>query len=254
MKKAFLITLFKKIYEDINTIFLLCQIGLKRFKTKNSYPEFQAFQAEIIIKKSGWNLKGKKVLDVACGHGGYVKTFQDHGAKVFPIEYNVDAIHPMLSANTLVSGNALKLPYKKSSFDLVFCSSVIEHVAKPMNLIWELHRVLKTGGICYLSFPPFYSLKGGHNISPFHYLGEKMAISIAFRLRKQTFKQYGKDYKTLWGNFGLYPLKIRDVRNMISGVDFSTMRIQTRLLNTNFARVPFLNEFLTWHVEFILKK
>ena len=41
----------------------------------------------------------------------------------------------------------------------------------PMGLIEEMIRVTRPGGLVYLSFTNWYSPWGGHEMSPWHYLG-----------------------------------------------------------------------------------
>ena len=46
-----------------------------------------------------------------------------------------------------------RLPFSSSTFDKIECSEVIEHVYSPENVMRELKRVLKKGGILVASFP-----------------------------------------------------------------------------------------------------
>ena len=48
-----------------------------------------------------------------------------------------------------IQGDARGLPFADESFDLVYCRYVLEHVAAPIRMLQEAHRVLKPGGtIC----------------------------------------------------------------------------------------------------------
>lgn len=48
------------------------------------------------------------------------------------------------------------LPFKNDSVDAVFCTSVLEHVMEPQNVLNEIFRILKPGGLCYLTTPFIY--------------------------------------------------------------------------------------------------
>ncbi len=48
---------------------------------------------------------------------------------------------------------AEQLPFKDGSVDAVVCDNLLEHVKKPLAVIREIHRVLKTGGIVYVGIP-----------------------------------------------------------------------------------------------------
>jgi SAM-dependent methyltransferase len=52
-----------------------------------------------------------------------------------------------------VHGSALKLPFKSSSFYVVLCTQVLEHVTRPGKLFREVARVLKPQGLLILTVP-----------------------------------------------------------------------------------------------------
>ena len=51
-------------------------------------------------------------------------------------------------------------PLETSSFDAVLCTQVLEHTANLENLILEITRVLKVGGIAIISVPFIYNQHG----------------------------------------------------------------------------------------------
>jgi SAM-dependent methyltransferase len=55
-----------------------------------------------------------------------------------------------------VRGNASELPFQASTFDLVFCTQVLEYVLEPIAPVREIYRVLKPGGIALFSFAAFF--------------------------------------------------------------------------------------------------
>jgi SAM-dependent methyltransferase len=52
--------------------------------------------------------------------------------------------------------DAAGLPFPGNTFDLVFCTQVLEYVPEPGGAVREIHRVLKPGGIALFSFASFY--------------------------------------------------------------------------------------------------
>jgi ubiquinone/menaquinone biosynthesis C-methylase UbiE len=46
-----------------------------------------------------------------------------------------------------------KLPFARNTFDVIYCSHVLEHVPDDLVAISELHRVLKPGGWAVLQVP-----------------------------------------------------------------------------------------------------
>ena len=168
------------------------------------------------------------------------------GADVISLDINPGRL--FMDKKIFINADALKLPFKSNSFDLIFCSSIIEHLKKPKNMLLEIRRILKNSGLCYLSFPPFWSPVGAHQFKPFHYLGEKAAI----KLSRKIYKVRSFNYNDKYGN--LYIMTIKKAKELIRASKLKIVSISTRHFPINFAKIPFFNEFLTWHVEFIFKK
>ena len=66
---------------------------------------------------------------------------------------NVD-IHPYIGVD-IVSDIHL-LPLENDSVSMIVCDTVLEHVLEPEKVISEMYRVLKIGGLCYISTPFLY--------------------------------------------------------------------------------------------------
>jgi SAM-dependent methyltransferase len=229
------------------------KLSMRRMKSEEDYLQFQKFQAKWIICNylKRFDLKAKNILDLGSGSGGYTQEFSNSGAKVYAIDLNITQ-HPQKKQINIfqIEGDCNNLPIRSESMDLVFCSSLIEHVSNQGQLISEINRVLKKDGICYLSFPPFFSLVGGHQFKPFHLFGERIAVFLS----KYIYGLNVESYITSCGNWGLYPTTIQKVLKLVKGNNFKIIDITTRFSPINFAKVPIFNEFLTWHVEFIVQK
>lgn len=143
-----------------------------------------------------------------------------------------------------IKGEASNLPFKSNSIDFIFCSSLIEHILDQNKLISELCRVLKNDQFCYLSFPPFWSPVGGHQFKPFHLLGEKNAVILSKLIRHVEADNFGT----------LYPTTIHHIKELVKETNFRIVGVSNRFSPINIAKIPFLNELLTWHVEFLLRK
>lgn len=64
----------------------------------------------------------------------------------------------MYNARPDVFADGAKLPFKEACFDTVVCLEVLEHVAEPSQVIHEISRVLKPGGLGFISMPFLYPL------------------------------------------------------------------------------------------------
>ncbi len=88
-------------------------------------------------------IKPDKILDIGCGTG----LFMDELKKVFPRSevVGIDISPEMCTISKCILGDALKLPFKNSSFDLVTMMFSLHDTG--LKAIDEAYRVLKTGGI-----------------------------------------------------------------------------------------------------------
>lgn len=225
----------------------LYRLAKSRNKSEKDYFDFEKFQAEMVIgslKRKNIGLKGAKVLDIGSGRGGYSYALDKNGAYV--VSLDIDANRSLNNKN-FVNADASSLPFKGQSFDIVFCSSVIEHLKEPKKMLLEIRRILKKDGICYLSFPPFWSPFGAHQFKPFHYLGEKTAIRLARKFYKvRSHSSYDDEYGRL------YIMTISKAKRLIRESGLKIIGVSTRHFPINLAKVPFFNEFFTWHIEFLV--
>ena len=219
----------------------------ERQRSEKHYLAFELYQGKRMLdffKRNNIDIKNRLLLDIGCGRGGYSLQFRNFGANVVAL----DLKKPFVANLNFVKGDATELPFKDNSFDIIFSSSLIEHLPDPEPLIKEIKRTLKERGVCYLSFPPFYSPVGGHQFKPFHYLPEDIATWLSRKIKKVRSYKYDDQYG------GLYRVKISDIKKLIIKNNLKIKKISTRFSLINFAKIPILNELLTWNVEFILKK
>ena len=227
----------------------LYRLAKNRNKSEKNYFDFEKFQAEMVIgslKRKNIRLKGAKALDIGSGRGGYSDALKENDAYVISLDIDTDR---SLNNKNFVNADASSLPFKPSSFDIVFCSSVIEHLKYPKSMLLEIKRILKKNGICYLSFPPFWSPVGAHQFKPFHYLGEKTAIKLARKFYKvRSHSSYDDEYGRL------YIMTISKAKKLLRESGLRIIGVSTRHFPVNLAKIPFLNELLTWHIEFLVQR
>lgn len=245
-------------YHDFLTLYKLAKV---RNQSTANYFSFEAFQGGMLTRylmSKGVHLSGSRLLDIGCGFGGYIQAFEDEGASVVGLD-----LTPLdMPGRQIILGDALTTPTAEATFDIVVCASLIEHVAEPLELLKEIWRILKPGGIFYLSYPPYYSPRGGHQFSPFHLLGQSTALAIAkrrglYRREKWLQERFPTDpesFESAFGSWGLYVLTIAKTRRLLKQLPFETLDCSTRWLPLNFANIPVLGELLTWHVQFLLRK
>jgi SAM-dependent methyltransferase len=249
---------------NVDDYVTLWKLARRRLRSEEDYRELQRFQSTILwkyLQRNGIELKGKDVLDLGSGIGGYSVEMARRGAHVLSVDL-VRPSNPLTEDHDLIVANALAIPLHRESVDFVFCASLIEHVFDPARLLSESERILRRGGHCYLSFPPFYSPVGGHEYSPWHYLGERRALRLS--RGPQRFPEWvgglyevsdePDSFSHTFGSWGLYRMTIAQAKRLIAGTDYETINLSTRYLPVSAVRWPILGEVLTWHAQFLLKK
>lgn len=68
-------------------------------------------------------------------------------------------------SDTLACGDVRRLPYGSASFDLATSVAAFEHFLDVPAVVAELWRVLRPGGMAWVSIHLFTSPSGGHNLS-----------------------------------------------------------------------------------------
>ena len=96
----------------------------------------------------------KSVLDLGCAGGFMAEALANRGALVTGIDPAVDAIaaarkHADMSGLAIQydEGVGERLPYDDGRFDCVVCVDVLEHVSDLGQVLAEVERVLKPGGL-----------------------------------------------------------------------------------------------------------
>ncbi|MBN2015511.1 class I SAM-dependent methyltransferase [Candidatus Dojkabacteria bacterium] len=99
------------------------------------------------LVKKRVDFKGKKVLDIGCGVGMFLRQFKGLDAEVYGVDVDEEKIkiaHERFK-NVQVAP-AENLPFRRDTFDIVWLHEVIEHVEDDEKTISEAFRVLKPGG------------------------------------------------------------------------------------------------------------
>jgi len=94
---------------------------------------------------------GKTALDVGCREGVQTKWLKDRGYEVKSVDIK------KVFKNCIIVDLNEKLPFNDKSFDLIWCSEVLEHLDNPVFIKTEFRRVLKPKGEMILTTPNSYS-------------------------------------------------------------------------------------------------
>jgi ubiquinone/menaquinone biosynthesis C-methylase UbiE len=124
----------------------------------------------------GLALAGKVIADIGCGDG-----FIDLGvlhkanpARLVGFDVNKTNVEYLLRRAgeegvlgddrlDFVQSEPTRIPAEDGAFDFAFSWSAFEHIARPVEVLSEIRRILRPGGALFLQLWPFYfSARGSH--------------------------------------------------------------------------------------------
>lgn len=188
-------------------------------------------------------VSGRTVLDLGCGPGFYTDAFRALGARVVPLDGAFEELcltgDPPRGA---LVGDAARLPFPDESIDAVFCSSMLEHASDTDGVIAELGRVLRPRGWGYVSWTNWYSPHGGHDMTPYQFLGPNLGPRLYER-------RHGPPRKNRYGE-GLFAVHVGPTLRMVgSSPGLRIDRAEPRYWSwaSFLTRVPAAREVLCWN-------
>jgi len=142
-----------------------------------------------VLLESGLALANKvvkkpSIVDLGCGDGRLIFALYKRGllknvGEIVGVDISEERIGRLTKELPFVKGiisdasNVKELP--DSSFDFIICSQVIEHVENDNALVQEIRRLLKVGGLAYISSiikkwygVYFYFRDGSFRLDPTH--------------------------------------------------------------------------------------
>lgn len=106
------------------------------------------------------DVRDRLVMEVGAATARDSVQLAGSGAVAVALDYSMEALRLAREAASragvpliTVCGDALALPFRSGSFDLVFHQGVLEHFRDPSLLLRENARVLKTGGTLLVDVP-----------------------------------------------------------------------------------------------------
>lgn len=97
---------------------------------------------------------GRRVLDVGTGTGVAAQAAEDAGALVVGVDEALGMLrigHAERPSLRLAAGRAIDLPFRAGAFDAVVANFVVSHFTKYETALFDMARVLRSGGAMALS-------------------------------------------------------------------------------------------------------
>jgi SAM-dependent methyltransferase len=226
----------------------------RSFLTEQSDPDgFYTLIADdsVFLVEQHTSLAGKTVADFGGGPGYYSEAFRRHGASTVLVDADIDEIR-LQGRRTpgSVVGLAEQSPLADESVDIAFSSNLLEHVRDFDQVADEIVRVVRPGGVVALSYTIWWGPWGGHETSPWHYLGGHRAARRYERVN-------GRPPKNVYGT-SMFAASTREGLRWIQGrPDLEVLEVRPRYLppwSRWLLRVPVVRELLVWNLWIVARK
>lgn len=226
----------------------------RAFLKEQSDPDlfYQTLARDSVEQLSGYvDLRAAVVLDVGGGPGYFADAFRTAGARYVGVDPDVGELstrgHPEPG---MIMASGMRLPVRSDSVDVCYSSNVLEHVPDPWLMAAEMVRVTRPGGTIFLSYTPWYSPWGGHETSPWHFLGGRLA-------RRRYVRRHGKQPKNKFGE-SLFPVSVAQGLRWASHAATATLVEALPRYHPWWAKsvvaVPVVREVVSWNLALVLRK
>jgi SAM-dependent methyltransferase len=197
------------------------------------------------------DLAGGVVLDVGGGPGYFRDAFAEQGAAYFALDADAGELSGQGSiASGTVIGDGMRLPFADGSVDVCYSSNVLEHVPDRWRMADEMLRVTRPGGIVFLSYTLWWGPWGGHETSPWHYLGGRFA-------RRRYRRKHGREPKNRYGE-SMYAVTATEMLRWSRTQSAGEVLLAAPRYHPWWARwlvrIPVAREVLTWNLLLVLRK
>jgi SAM-dependent methyltransferase len=96
-----------------------------------------------------------RILDVGCGPGKVMRVLRDRGWDVHGVDFSSVAVEHARArwGLNVTCGDLQQAHYKDDYFDVVMFNHSLEHMYNPLGTLHEAYRILKPGGLLFVTLP-----------------------------------------------------------------------------------------------------
>jgi SAM-dependent methyltransferase len=107
-----------------------------------------------IVRAAG-NRTAVDLLDVGCGSGTLLGLLKHRGFRALGVDFSAEAARLADAENgvRVVVGSLEQAGFPDHSFDIVTLFHILEHIANPRQVLAEVSRILKPGGVIVVQVP-----------------------------------------------------------------------------------------------------
>jgi SAM-dependent methyltransferase len=198
------------------------QRGFYNLSKRVRDPRSRQRQADKIIyvftKLVSTQLSSSTCLDLGCSAGMITNAIAPLFARTFGIDYDEIALrhisHDGNVRSSFIRADAMNIPMDSASIDVIICAQVYEHVPDDTEMVYEIFRVLKAGGIVFFSGPnKLYPIEPHYSLPFLHWFPPNIADGYLRLLGWGN--QYSEQSRTLWGlrrllsDFNIYDVTVQ---------------------------------------------
>ena len=92
---------------------------------------------------------GARILDLGCSDGSHMDRLGS-GGSVVGVDVSLAQLSVARKIAPVTAGVGERLPFRSGSFDLVYVSHVLHHAVDHREVVREMQRVLKPGGVAFV--------------------------------------------------------------------------------------------------------
>ena len=192
------------------------------------------------------------LLDVGGGPGYFRDAFTAAGATYFSLDSDVGELAGAgdIGAGTVI-GSGMDLPFRDGAVDVCYSSNVLEHVPDPWRMAERDGARHPARRLVFISYTTWFGPWGGHETSPWHFLGGR-------RARRRYTTEHGHEPKNKFGE-SLFAVTVAD--GPAVGAPQQDVADVVHLLprynpwwSRWLLRVPVVREVVTWNLVLVLRK
>ncbi len=180
-----------------------------------------------------FNENSRRLLDIGCGTGDFLKIARQNDWQVAGVEVSQDAV---LEANKKLERDCVSLELadqlqgNRNAYSVITSYHVIEHLLAPLAMLKQAHELLKPGGIIFIETPNIGGLgarllgERWSQLKPVEHINYFNRRSLFFALREAGFV----DITTMT----IRPQKIQSVANfpqIVQGIMLAAYEIVPKL-------------------------
>ncbi len=149
----------KKKYDQINEM-LHENFGLRDKDVLKQEEKWKRVHFQSRVGEIQKHQKSGKLLDVGCALGFFLSVVPNEHFDIYGVEpCDISAnIAKTKFGGRIFHGTLKEVNLPENSFDIVTMINVIEHVASPNELLKEVHKIMRVGGVLMIETPTLDSL------------------------------------------------------------------------------------------------